>query len=77
MVPGYVIWALNIFRSFMSAKLKSRMFISRGTAEDPTNLPTDLGGTGESYAELAKYWREKIEANADFYTHVDQFKTMS
>lgn len=53
------------------------MFISRGTAEDPTNLPTDLGGTGESYEELAKYWREKIEANADFYSHVDQFKTMS
>lgn len=77
MVPGYVRWALNIFRSFMSVKLKSRMFISSGTAEDPSMLPSDLGGTGESYEELAKYWRKKIEDNADFFTHYDQFKTIT
>lgn len=76
MVPGYVIWALNIFRSFMSAKLKSRMFISRGTAEDPSMLPSDLGGNGESYEALAEYWREKIESNEDFFKHIDQFRTV-
>lgn len=76
MVPSYVRWALNIFRSFMSAKLKSRMFVSKGTAEDPSMLPNDLGGNGESYEELAVYWREKMEANTDFFRHIDQFKTI-
>uniref|UniRef100_A0A336N1X3 CSON011904 protein n=1 Tax=Culicoides sonorensis TaxID=179676 RepID=A0A336N1X3_CULSO len=77
MVPSHVIWALQIFRSFMSAKLKSRMFISRDTAEDPSRLPVDLGGTESSYDELTVYWREKMESNADFFNRFDKYKTVS
>lgn len=61
----------------MSAKLKSRMFLSKATSKEASKwLPKDLGGQGESYESLALYWKTKLEENPDFFRHMDQFKTI-
>lgn len=61
----------------MSAKLKSRMFLSKASSKEASKwLPTNLGGEGESYESLAAYWRTKLEENCDFFKHMDQFKTI-
>lgn len=75
-VPGYVIWALNLFRSFMSVKLKSRMFISKETIEDPKLLPKELGGKTETYETLAKYWKQTLQDNVDFFKELNRYKSL-
>lgn len=53
------------------------MFVSKNTSKEAEKwLPTNLGGKGESYESLAQYWRQTLEENADFFRHMDQFKSI-
>ncbi|XP_058115816.1 retinol-binding protein pinta [Anopheles ziemanni] len=73
-VPVHVNIVLNVFRSFMSAKMKERVTISRkgSKMENLVTLPRELGGSGESYQQLAEYWRETVQANESFFVQMEQ-----
>lgn len=61
----------------MSDKLKSRICVSSGhpTAVNPSILPPELGGSGESYAQLAKHWKEYAQQQCDWFVSDDEFKS--
>lgn len=67
---------LDIFRSFMSAKMKERVSVKRGKPDfkESDKLPTELGGTGESYASLAQHWKQVIEKNHQWFDEDDKYK---
>jgi len=68
---------LDIFRSFMSAKMKDRVSVSRGNPEYNAldNLPNELGGSVGSYSSLAKHWKKVIEKNQQWYVEDDEYKS--
>lgn len=77
--PIHVNVVLNIFRSFMSAKMKQRLFINKG---QPTNhsipnrcLPVDLGGAGPSYETLAEHWRKKAIDQRGWFLEMERYKS--
>lgn len=75
--PIYVNAVLNTFRMFMSAKLKSRMSVTRRPSNiTATCLPPELGGTGPTYPELIAYWREYAQQNAKWFTEDDKYKSI-
>lgn len=75
-VPAHVNITLNVFRMFMSPKMKSRIIVRKGTSEIKTKLPVELGGQGESYITLTKYWKDNVERHAQFFIKDDMFKTI-
>lgn len=44
-------------------------------AVNPKILPPELGGAGESYAQLANYWRDYAQQNAEWFVTDDEFKS--
>uniref|UniRef100_A0A1B0GIG6 Putative phosphatidylinositol transfer protein sec14 n=2 Tax=Lutzomyia longipalpis TaxID=7200 RepID=A0A1B0GIG6_LUTLO len=72
--PAHVNVVLNIFRSFMSAKLKERVFVTKGLPKNNENLPANLGGHGPSYQELAVYWRKTAQESAEWFAQNEQYK---
>lgn len=61
----------------MSAKLKSRILVTKGKSTvNHTDLPPELGGNGESYSELTKYWKEYTQRNAKWFTEDDKYKSV-
>ena len=79
--PIHVNVVLNIFRSFMSSKMKHRLTINRGHPAHhsiPMNvLPTDLGGTGPSYQELTDHWHRKAIEYKDWFQDMERYKSLS
>lgn len=61
----------------MSDKLKSRIAVSNGhpTSVNPRILPPELGGSGESYAQLAKHWKDYAQQHAAWFVADDEFKS--
>lgn len=75
--PVHVNVILNIFRSFMSSKMKSRLRITRGKSSvSPQLLPPELGGTGPSYRELTDYWLAKAREHRDWFLKMEQYKSI-
>jgi hypothetical protein len=74
--PIYVNMVLDIFRSFMSKKIKERVFVRRGLPEYGDHLPKDLGGKSSSYSELANYWKNVVLDNTKWFTEDDNFKSI-
>lgn len=79
--PIHVNVVLNIFRSFMSAKMKQRLSINKGPPVQhsiPRHcLPEDLGGTGPSYRELTEHWHRKALENREWFLEMERYKTIS
>lgn len=69
--PIYLNAVLNTFRFFMSSKMKSRVCVTNESASTNTALPTDLGGMGDSYKELATYWKCKAQENRNWFRDMD------
>lgn len=69
---------LDIFRSFMSAKMKERVSVKRGKPDfrATDKLPKDLGGTVGSYSSLAQYWKQVLEKNHQWYDEDDEYKSI-
>jgi hypothetical protein len=67
--PFHVNVVLDIFRSFMSKKMKERITVRRGLPDfNPDDrLPGELGGNGPSYAELAAHWHKVVVKNYNFF----------
>lgn len=69
---------LDIFRSFMTPKMKERISVRRGKPEflASDNLPKELGGTVDSYKILAQHWKQVIEKNHQWFEEDEQYKTI-
>ncbi|XP_043266208.1 retinol-binding protein pinta-like [Colletes gigas] len=71
---------LNIFRSFMNAKLKQRVHIhSRGKLKLYETLPIDIlpeeyGGTNGTLKELSEYWKRAVEENSEWFAEEEKYK---
>ncbi|XP_014469668.1 PREDICTED: alpha-tocopherol transfer protein [Dinoponera quadriceps] len=82
-VPIYVDVVLSIFKQFMNAKLKQRLYISRqgvrnSCRELPTEiLPTEYGGTDCSLQELKEYWKKMAIENRDWLANDEKYKMLS
>lgn len=72
--PQHINLVLDIFLKFMSKKLRNRVFVTRGQSTVEATLPTDLGGNGPSYAELAKHWKQKTQEKAKWFAEQEQYK---
>lgn len=73
--PRFLNTILNIFKSFMSTKMKSRISVSK-VSVCTAELPTDLGGKGESYEELAIYWKKVLQENKEWFINDEKFKSI-
>lgn len=52
----------------MTTKMKSRIVISKDNCSiDKRILPSDLNGSGESYKDLAIYWKRKMQDNLEWF----------
>jgi hypothetical protein len=70
----------NHFRSFMTHKMRSRIFVIRGKPPADTNnaiLPPELGGKGESYAQLAAHWKQVVQDNAGWFKEDEKYKLIT
>lgn len=72
--PMRINTVLNTFRFFMSSKMKERLHVTRGLSTIETKLPSNIGGDGPSYKELAAYWKAKTELYADWFAKQEQYK---
>jgi len=72
--PQHINLVLDIFLKFMSKKLRNRVFVTRGQSTVEAKLPTDLGGDGPSYVELAKHWKQKTQERAKWFAEQEQYK---
>ncbi|XP_063977676.1 retinol-binding protein pinta isoform X2 [Diachasmimorpha longicaudata] len=82
--PVYVNFVLNIFKSFMTKKLKSRTVVHKGTSEEffktkvPQRiLPLEYGGTAGLLQDLIDYWKAKIEENISWLESEAQYRLIS
>ncbi|KAJ8918865.1 hypothetical protein NQ315_011156 [Exocentrus adspersus] len=78
--PLYVNVVLNIFKSFMSEKLKKRVGVHYGGCEslhqvvDRRILPPEYGGEGESLESLVGYWSERLVTRRSWFIDDEQYK---
>lgn len=62
---------LDVFRSFMSPKLKERIVVSNTVPDYKASdcLPQELGGSENSYRDLAKHWKRVLEKNYQWFNN--------
>lgn len=72
--PYHINMVLDIFRKFMSDKLRNRVFVTRGQSTVDVELPEELGGNGPSYAQLAQYWKEQTQTRAEWFAEQENYK---
>lgn len=78
--PFHVNMVLNIFRSFMSEKLKSRVDVHTGDMRTisskvpPSVLPFEYGGTEGSLENLKEYWKGVVEENQRWLIEDEAYK---
>lgn len=81
--PVYVNVVLKIFRSFMTAKLKSRVHVHmRGMKAfcsklPPSILPVEYGGTDGTLMDLIEYWKAAAEDNKQWFAKEEEYKMIS
>lgn len=80
--PIYINVVLNVFKSFMSEKLRNRVkvhFGGLGNLHDNIDvelLPKDYGGSGESLDELSCYWAEKLLSYKNWFKEDENYKAV-
>ncbi|CAO1423148.1 unnamed protein product [Diamesa tonsa] len=68
---------LDVFRSFMTQKMKKRIKVCRGKPEynASDNLPPELGGCGDDYKTLTKRWKSILQQKRDFFLDDEMHKS--
>lgn len=56
----------------MTSKMKSRLCVTNKTLTANSILPEELGGNGESYKELATYWKVRAQENCHWYRDMEE-----
>ncbi|XP_060519006.1 retinol-binding protein pinta-like [Cylas formicarius] len=74
--PVYVNIALDVFKRFMSSKMRDRVLVHYGGVESVPQdvLPPEYGGSGDSVAELADYWLGKLVEYRDWFVEDEAFR---
>ncbi|XP_014212091.1 retinol-binding protein pinta [Copidosoma floridanum] len=78
--PTHVNLVLNMFKQFMSKKLKERMHVHQGDGRMIIKkismgvLPYELGGTEENYELLTRYWKKLAEDNQQWFFEDEKYK---
>ncbi|CAK9794977.1 Retinol-binding protein pinta [Anthophora plagiata] len=73
---------LNIFRSFMNAKMKERVHVyARDKLKLYETLPMDIlpeeyGGTDGTVKELSEYWKRAVRENSEWFAEEEKYKLM-
>ncbi|XP_017763008.1 PREDICTED: alpha-tocopherol transfer protein-like isoform X2 [Eufriesea mexicana] len=71
---------LNIFRSFMTKKLRQRVHVhARGKLKLYETLPMDIlpkeyGGMDGTVKELSEYWKRKVKENREWFAEEEKYK---
>ncbi|XP_015585514.1 retinol-binding protein pinta [Cephus cinctus] len=78
--PIYVNVVLNVFKQFMSHKLRKRIHIHNQGIKAihkivPTNiLPIEYGGTDGTLQDLKEYWTHVVQDNQDWFAEDEKYK---
>jgi len=78
--PSFINVVLDVFKKFMTAKLKQRTFIchdgfsSLAKFLDVGILPKDYGGEDGTLEELGEYWREKLISYSDWFAEDARYR---
>ncbi|KAL1494780.1 hypothetical protein ABEB36_010324 [Hypothenemus hampei] len=78
--PIYINVALNIFKSFMTEKMKGRVKVHFGGVEkahtivDKEILPFEYGGNEGSFESLGNFWFEKLLEYKDWFRDDERYK---
>ncbi|BES96175.1 CRAL/TRIO domain [Nesidiocoris tenuis] len=78
--PVYVNVVLNIFKQFMTPKLKMRVHVhgyDQKSLEKQVSLdilPAEYGGSGDSVEYLTEYWTREVTEARDWYIDDEEFK---
>ncbi|XP_019872712.2 retinol-binding protein pinta [Aethina tumida] len=78
--PVYINVVLNVFKSFMSEKLKGRVkvhfkgFEDLHKSVDKNILPEEYGGCGEDLADLRQYWEKKLVEYTEWFVEDGKYK---
>ncbi|XP_069698611.1 retinol-binding protein pinta [Periplaneta americana] len=80
--PRYVNVVLNIFRRFMTEKLRQRVHIhgrsleSLHTVVAPDLLPLEYGGTDGTLQDLIDYWRDHVTEKREWFLQDEMHKAV-
>ncbi|XP_050304423.1 retinol-binding protein pinta [Anthonomus grandis grandis] len=78
--PIYINIALNIFKSFMTEKMRGRVKVHFGGVQKAQNvvskdiLPVEYGGNEDSLETLGNYWFEKLLEYKDWLAEDEKYK---
>ncbi|XP_044754741.1 retinol-binding protein pinta-like [Coccinella septempunctata] len=78
--PPYVNVVLDVFKNFMSAKLKQRThvchdgFSSVAKFVDEDILPIEYGGSNGTLEDLGRYWSEKLISYSEWFAEDEKYK---
>ncbi|XP_066253082.1 retinol-binding protein pinta [Euwallacea similis] len=78
--PTYINIALNIFKSFMTEKMKNRVKVHFGGVSKALNvvsqdiLPVEYGGGGDTFQDLGNYWFEKLVEYRQWFEEDEVYK---
>jgi len=78
--PTYITVALNIFKSFMSEKMRNRVRVHFGGVTKAQNivgthiLPPEYGGQGDNFESLGNYWFKKVLDYKDWFIQDEKYK---
>ncbi|XP_043272868.1 retinol-binding protein pinta [Venturia canescens] len=78
--PKYVNVVLNVFRCFMSKKMRTRLHVHTRSNTSffdkiPSHiLPEEYGGRGESIRSLTEYWKKIVTENTEWFAEDEKYK---
>ncbi|XP_012261328.1 retinol-binding protein pinta [Athalia rosae] len=78
--PSYVNFVLNVFRKFMTPKMKARVHVHSHTFKalhkkiSPSILPVEYGGSDGTIKELQEYWKTMVEDNREWFIDDEKYK---
>ncbi|KAK2586134.1 hypothetical protein KPH14_001408 [Odynerus spinipes] len=81
--PSYINVVLNIFKSFMTNKLKQRVHVHKRGTKTFLNkvqhdiLPCEYGGTDGSMKDLKEYWKRAVEESRTWFAEEECYKVNS
>lgn len=80
--PIYINVVLNVFKSFMTKKLKQRVHVHFSGFDDlhkvvPKNqLPVEYGGTNGELQDIIDFWKKKLDENVEWFKNDEQYKSV-
>ncbi|CAD6228641.1 GSCOCG00006475001-RA-CDS [Cotesia congregata] len=80
--PIYVNGILNLFKSFMSHKMRTKVNVYSKTSEDlfssipKQQLPAEYGGFAGNLQSYIKYWKYTVQKNKGWFTEEEKYRVV-